>query len=340
MEATLDNPVAVSWQPQDDTELKLRPQRLSEVIGQAKVKNRLSVAIAAARARGEQVIDHALLYGPPGLGKTTLSNIIANELAVPVKTVNAASIEKPAQITGLLTELLPGSVLFIDEIHRLPMLVEEVLYPVMEDFTLHIALGKDKDAKTMSVPLAPFTLVGATTRAGMLSDPLRDRFGLLCDLELYEPDDLEKIVLRSAAVMGVTLTKDGAGQVASRSRGTPRIANRLLRRVRDYADVYGGGVVTEAIADQALSELDIDALGLDRDDRRYLTTIIERYKAGPVGQRTLCAVLDIDDNTADTVIEPFLLRIGFLERTPQGRVATEAACAHLGLDYPKKKAAA
>ena len=309
-------------------ERSLRPQRLQEYIGQKKLKSMLQVYIDAARRRRES-LDHVLFYGPPGLGKTTLSGIIANEMGVHMKITSGPAIEKPGDMAAILNHLQEGDVLFVDEIHRLNRQVEEVLYPAMEDFAIDIVLGKESNAKSIRLALPHFTLVGATTRAGLLSAPLRDRFGVVQRLEFYEQDELQEIVLRSAKVLGVEIDAAGAAEIARRSRGTPRLANRLLRRVRDFAEVKYSGAVTEAVARDALNLLDVDTCGLDAGDRTILNLIIDMFHGGPVGLDTLAAALGEDAGTLEEVYEPYLLMQGFLIRTPRGRVATEYAYSHL-----------
>ena len=309
-------------------EQSLRPQRLQEYIGQKKLKSMLQVYIEAARQRGES-LDHVLFYGPPGLGKTTLSGIIANEIGSNLKITSGPAIEKPGDMAAILNHLQEGDVLFVDEIHRLNRQVEEVLYPAMEDFAIDIVLGKESNAKSIRLSLPHFTLVGATTRAGLLSAPLRDRFGVVQRLEFYEQDELQEIVLRSAKVLGVTINAAGASELARRSRGTPRLANRLLRRVRDFAEVKYGGEITEEVARDALNLLDVDTCGLDAGDRTILNLIIDMFHGGPVGLDTLAAALGEDAGTLEEVYEPYLLMQGFIIRTPRGRVATEYAYKHL-----------
>jgi Holliday junction DNA helicase RuvB len=317
--------------PEDtDVEYSLRPKTLSEYIGQDKVKENLSVFIEAAKGRGEP-LDHVLLYGPPGLGKTTLSCIIANEMNVNVRITSGPAIEKPGDLAALLTNLSPNDVLFIDEIHRLSRAVEEVLYPAMEDYALDIIIGKGPSARSIRIDLPKFTLVGATTRAGQLTAPLRDRFGVMLRLELYTNEQLSDIILRSAGILEISCTKDGALELAKRSRGTPRVANRLLKRVRDFAQVMGNGTVDREIVDTALERLDIDTLGLDAIDRRMLTTIIRNYGGGPVGLETLAAALGEESVTLEDVYEPYLMQLGFLSRTPRGRCVTDLAYEHLHL---------
>lgn len=313
-------------------EPNLRPQLLDEYIGQEKIKNNLKVYIDAAKARGES-LDHVLFYGPPGLGKTTLSGIIANEMGVRMKVTSGPAIEKPGEMAAILNNLQEGDVLFVDEIHRLNRQVEEVLYPAMEDFAIDIMLGKESSARSIRLELPHFTLVGATTRAGLLTAPLRDRFGVVQRLEFYTPAELKVIVKRSAKVLGVEIEDSGAAEIARRSRGTPRLANRLLRRVRDFAQVKYDGVITKAVADFALDILDVDKLGLDNNDRSILLLMIEKFGGGPVGLDTLAAALGEDAGTLEDVYEPYLLMNGFLNRTPRGRVATENAYRHLGIPY-------
>ncbi len=315
-----------------DIDAGLRPKTLEDYVGQDKAKENLRIYIEAAKGRGE-ALDHVLLYGPPGLGKTTLSNIIANELGVNIRVTSGPAIEKQGDLAALLTNLGEGDVLFIDEIHRLPRTVEEILYPAMEDYALDIIIGKGPAARSIRLPLAKFTLVGATTRAGQLTTPLRDRFGVILKLELYNTEELTTIVLRSAAILGVEIDEGGAREIASRSRGTPRIANRFLKRVRDFAQIKGNGVVTKEIADYALRALEVDALGLDNIDRRMLETIIRFYDGGPVGLDTLAATVGEEAITLEDVYEPYLMQIGFLMRTPRGRQATRLAYEHLGLPY-------
>ena len=313
-----------------ETEYSLRPKTLDDYIGQSRVKENLSIFIEAARMRGE-CLDHVLLYGPPGLGKTTLSNIIANELNVNIRTTSGPAIEKAGDLAALLTNLNENDILFIDEIHRLSRAVEEVLYPAMEDFALDIIIGKGPSARSIRIDLPHFTLVGATTRAGQLTAPLRDRFGVVLRLELYSPDELATIIKNSAKILGIQCNDDGAAELATRSRGTPRIANRLLKRVRDFAQVLGDGIITKEIASQALDRLEIDALGLDSIDRRMLEMIIKSYGGGPVGLETLASAIGEEAVTLEDVCEPFLMQIGFLGKTPRGRVATLNAYEHLGI---------
>lgn len=321
--------------PEDaDSESSLRPKTMDDYVGQEKVKENLSIFIAAAKERGES-LDHVLLHGPPGLGKTTLSMIIASELGVNLKVTSGPAIEKGRDLAALLTTLGANDILFIDEIHRLPRQVEEVLYSAMEDYALDLMMGKGPAARSIRIPLKPFTLIGATTRAGQLSSPLRDRFGMLFRLEMYTPEELACIVTRSAMILGIDITDDGALEIACRSRGTPRIANRLLKRVRDFAQVIGDGVIDKRIADKALGSLDIDELGLDATDRRMLTAIIKHFGGGPVGLETLAAVTGEEAVTLEDVYEPYLLQLGFINRTPRGRLATAGAYRHLGLSVPE-----
>ena len=317
----------------DDGEGSLRPRSLSEYIGQEKAKENLSIFIDAARLRKEP-LDHVLLHGPPGLGKTTLSGIIANEMGVNIRITSGPAIEKPGDLAALLTNLNENDILFVDEIHRLNRQVEEILYPAMEDYAIDIIIGKGPSANSIRLDLPRFTLIGATTRAGQLSAPLRDRFGVILRLELYTPGELAQIVTRSAGILNVPIEAEGAAEIAKRARGTPRIANRLLRRVRDFAQVRAGGVITKGVADQALTALEVDHLGLDGVDRRMLRSIIQHYGGGPVGLETLAATVGEEAVTLEDVYEPYLMQMGFLTRTPRGRCVTRLAYEHLGLPAP------
>lgn len=317
----------------NDIETSLRPKVLTDYIGQEKAKENLEVYIKAAKARGES-LDHVLLYGPPGLGKTTLAGIIANEMNVNLRVTSGPAIEKQGDLAALLTNLSEGDVLFIDEIHRLNRSVEEVLYPAMEDNALDIIIGKGPSARSIRLDLPKFTLVGATTRAGQLSAPLRDRFGVILRLELYTPEELAQIVTRSAGILGIDIEKYGALEIASRSRGTPRIANRLLKRARDFAQIMGNGIIDEESADTALDRMEIDNMGLDSIDRLLLSTMIKSYGGGPVGLETIAAAIGEEAVTIEDVYEPYLMQIGFLGRTPRGRVVTAAGYEHLGIAMP------
>lgn len=316
----------------ESIEFSLRPRLLAEYIGQARVKENLKVFIEAAKMRREP-LDHVLLYGPPGLGKTTLSNIIANEMNVGIRTTSGPAIERPGDLAAILTNLQEGDVLFIDEIHRLNRSVEEVLYPAMEDFALDIIIGKGPSARSVRLDLPKFTLIGATTRAGLLSAPLRDRFGVVSRLEYYSVDDLSKIITRTSDLLEVKIVGEAANEIALRSRGTPRVANRLLKRVRDFAQVMADGVITIEVAKIALEQIQVDRLGLDHIDHKLLLTIIETFKGGPVGLETLAASIGEEANTIEDVYEPYLMQIGFLQRTPRGRMVTNAVYKHLGRDY-------
>ena len=330
--------VNTSYHSEDsDIDVSLRPKTLEDYIGQDRAKENLKIYIEAAKLRGES-LDHVLLYGPPGLGKTTLSNIIANEMGVNIRVTSGPAIEKQGDLAALLTNLQEGDVLFIDEIHRLSRSIEEILYPAMEDNALDIIIGKGPSARSIRIDLPRFTLIGATTRAGQLTTPLRDRFGVLLKLELYTPEELQTIVTRSAGILGFNITPDGAREIASRSRGTPRVANRLLKRVRDFAQVSGKTAIDKEIASFALGRLEIDSLGLDNTDRKMMETIIKFYDGGPVGLETLAATVGEEAITLEDVYEPYLLQIGFLNRTPRGRCVTRLAYEHLGIPYKSKKA--
>jgi holliday junction DNA helicase RuvB len=334
MPPSLVRPEAVAEEQRSQNDEKLRPQKLSEYIGQRELKDVLKITIQAAQSRQES-LDHLLLYGPPGLGKTTISLILATEMGVTCKVTSAPALERPRDIVGLLMNLQKGDILFIDEIHRLSRMTEELLYPAMEDFRLDITIGKGQSARIRSLPLPPFTLIGATTRVGALTSPLRDRFGFIQRLRFYEPDELDQIILRTATILNVTILPEAAQEVARRSRGTPRIANRLLRRVRDYAAVKQVTPITGAIATEALELFNVDPCGLDWTDRRLLSVMIEHYGGGPVGLDTLAAATGEDSQTIEEVYEPYLLQIGYLNRTPRGRVATPAAWRHLGFEPPE-----
>lgn len=324
--------LSTSLTSSENEDLSLRPKRLDEYIGQAKVKENMKIFIEAAKRRGE-VLDHVLLYGPPGLGKTTLAGVIANEMNVSIRITSGPAIEKQGDLAALLTSLQDGDILFIDEIHRLSKQVEEVLYPAMEDYSLDIIIGKGPSARSIRLDLPKFTLIGATTRAGQLTAPLRDRFGVNSRLELYTPEELQLIALRSAGILSIKIEEDGAMEIAKRSRGTPRIVNRLLKRVRDFAEVMADGIIDKKVADMALKRMEIDELGLDSIDRRMLTSIIKNFRGGPVGLETLAATCGEEAITIEDVYEPYLLQIGFLERTPRGRAATHLAYKHLGIPF-------
>ena len=323
---TLDEQAADTWQ------YSLRPRKLVEYIGQKKAKENLKIFVQAALNRGE-ALDHVLLYGPPGLGKTTLAGIIANELGVNFRITSGPAIERSGDLAALLTNLGERDVLFIDEIHRLSRSVEEVLYSAMEDFALDIIIGKGPSARSIRLDIAPFTLVGATTKAGALAAPLRDRFGVISRLEYYEPQELMLIIERAAEILQISIEKSGAEKIARRSRGTPRVANRLLKRVRDFAQVQGASAITAAIADAALDRLEVDRIGLDHTDRRMLLTMIQKFAGGPVGLETLAAAISEESDTIEDVYEPYLLQLGFINRTPRGRVVTRTAYEHLGVPY-------
>ncbi len=334
MEFENENRIITAREMNGDNEIEysLRPKNLEDYIGQTKVKENLKIFMEAAKKRGDQ-LDHVLLYGPPGLGKTTLAGIIANEMGVNIRITSGPAIEKQGDLAALLTNLSENDILFIDEIHRLNRSVEEILYPAMEDGALDIIIGKGPSARSIRLDLPKFTLIGATTKAGALTAPLRDRFGVISRLEIYRPEDLEQIITRSAGILGIEITPKGAAEIASRSRGTPRIANRLLRRVRDFAEVKANGVITDQVADYALRQLEIDKLGLDGTDKRMILSIINNFGGGPVGLDTIAASIGEESDTVEDVYEPYLMQIGFINRTPRGRMVTKLAYEHFGIDF-------
>jgi len=331
-----DERILTSTRSDEDSEVEntLRPKTMSEYVGQTKIKSNLEVFIEAAKKRGDS-LDHVLLYGPPGLGKTTLASIIANELGVQFRQTSGPAIEKAGDLAAILTNLEENAVFFIDEIHRLNKIIEEMLYPALEDFSMDIILGQGPSARTVKLPLKKFTLIGATTKSGMISSPLRDRFGVMCRLESYSPEELKSIIERSAKIIGIHVEQSAAFELAKRSRGTPRIANRLLKRVRDFAEVECSSKITQELAQKALDLLEVDEIGLDFVDRRILTSIIKTFEGGPVGLETLAAATGEDSNTIEDMYEPYLLQLGFIKRTTRGRVCTPAAYRHLGLKIPK-----
>ncbi len=332
-----ENRIITSGEISGDNEIEysLRPKVLSEYIGQTKAKDNLKVFIDAAKKRGE-ALDHVLLYGPPGLGKTTLAGIIANEMGVSIRITSGPAIEKQGDLAALLTNLSENDILFVDEIHRLSRSVEEILYPAMEDYALDIIIGKGPSARSIRLDLPKFTLIGATTKAGALTAPLRDRFGVISRLEMYSKEDLSLIITRSAGILGIDITESGAAEIASRSRGTPRIANRLLKRVRDFAQVKADGIITDEVASDALNMLEVDELGLDAIDKRMLLTVINHYDGGPVGLDTLAATIGEESETIEDVYEPYLMQIGFINRTPRGRMVTRLAYEHFDIPFGKK----